>query len=70
MMYIDGNHRPAVILGPLWECVVGKLVSDWPHVFAAPAPRRPPADHLPLQAIRDLAEKVKPLFYRPHSSLY
>ncbi|KAJ2940371.1 hypothetical protein O0L34_g48 [Tuta absoluta] len=28
-----GNHRPVVVLGPLWECVAAKLVSDWPYVF-------------------------------------
>ncbi|KAL0871516.1 hypothetical protein ABMA27_005232 [Loxostege sticticalis] len=50
-----GNHRPVVVLGPLWECVVGKLVSDWPHVFAAPRPHH--RDQVPAQAIRDLAEK-------------
>ncbi|CAH0401058.1 unnamed protein product [Chilo suppressalis] len=43
-----GNHRPVVVLGPLWECVVNKLVSDWPHVFAAPpAPAPAPAPALP-----------------------
>lgn len=38
------------VLGPLRDCVAGKLVSDWPHVFARarPDPR----------ALRDLAEKV------------
>lgn len=29
-----GNHRPVVVLGPMWECVVQKLVSDWPGIFA------------------------------------
>lgn len=77
-----GTTRPVVILGPLWECVCARLVSDWPHVFglvraaplalggAAPALRRGThieprvragCDHLdciPLQDIRDTAEKV------------
>ncbi|CAK1587309.1 unnamed protein product [Parnassius mnemosyne] len=45
-----GSQRPVVVLGPLWECVAGKLVTDWPHVFARarPDPR----------AVRDLADKV------------
>ncbi|XP_026322760.1 disks large homolog 5 [Hyposmocoma kahamanoa] len=76
-----GNHRPVVVLGPLWECVAAKLVSDWPYVFgrvrsepvavcgAAPAlqrgthleprPRRDSThfDCIPLQAVREMAEK-------------
>ncbi|CAH2044278.1 unnamed protein product, partial [Iphiclides podalirius] len=44
-----GSQRPVAVLGPLWECVAGKLVTDWPHVFARarPDPR----------AVRDLADK-------------
>ncbi|XP_050347705.1 disks large homolog 5 isoform X1 [Nymphalis io] len=44
-----GSRRPVAVLGPLRECVAGKLVTDWPHVFARarPDPR----------ALRDLAEK-------------
>lgn len=35
-MYIvaDTSHRPVVILGPMRECLLAKLVSDWPNVFA------------------------------------
>ncbi|XP_028035667.1 disks large homolog 5 [Bombyx mandarina] len=29
------RQRPVVVLGPLWECVAARLVSDWPHVFGA-----------------------------------
>ncbi|XP_045775276.1 disks large homolog 5 isoform X1 [Maniola jurtina] len=45
----DGSRRPVAVLGPLRDCVAGKLVTDWPHVFARarPDPR----------ALRDLAEK-------------
>lgn len=48
----DGSQRPVVVVGPLWECVAGKLVTDWPHVFARarPDPRN----------IRDRADKVRP----------
>ncbi|GBP27676.1 Disks large homolog 5 [Eumeta japonica] len=28
------SHRPVVVLGPMSECVVQKLLSDWPSVFA------------------------------------
>ncbi|CAG9564437.1 unnamed protein product [Danaus chrysippus] len=44
-----GSRRPVAVLGPLRECVAGKLVTDWPHVFARarPDPR----------ALRDLADK-------------
>ncbi|KAG7311968.1 hypothetical protein JYU34_001392 [Plutella xylostella] len=28
------SHRPVVILGPMRECLLAKLVSDWPNVFA------------------------------------
>ncbi|XP_072944694.1 disks large homolog 5 [Epargyreus clarus] len=44
-----GSRRPVSVLGPLRECVAGKLVSDWPHVFARakPDPRM----------LRDLADK-------------
>ncbi|XP_037293076.1 disks large homolog 5 [Manduca sexta] len=60
-----GTQRPVVVLGPLWECVCARLVSDWPHVFGAaragPEPRaRLDCAHLdciPLQAVRDLADK-------------
>ncbi|KAI8439756.1 LOW QUALITY PROTEIN: hypothetical protein MSG28_013443 [Choristoneura fumiferana] len=77
-------HRPVVVLGPLRECVVGKLVSDWAGVFARVRPQplplrgaaleralaqgshlepRPTRDNthydtIPLQAIKDKAEKV------------
>lgn len=88
---VDGRTRPVVVLGPLWECVVARLVGDWAHEFgavrhqplavagAAPAlqrgthlePRlRRDKDHLdciPLQAIRDLAEKVS---HPPHYNTY
>ncbi|KAI8439753.1 hypothetical protein MSG28_013443 [Choristoneura fumiferana] len=76
-------HRPVVVLGPLRECVVGKLVSDWAGVFARVRPQplplrgaaleralaqgshlepRPTRDNthydtIPLQAIKDKAEK-------------
>ncbi|CAH0725462.1 unnamed protein product, partial [Brenthis ino] len=33
-----GSRRPVAVLGPLRECVAGKLVSDWPHVFARARP--------------------------------
>ncbi|KAI8439750.1 hypothetical protein MSG28_013443 [Choristoneura fumiferana] len=77
-------HRPVVVLGPLRECVVGKLVSDWAGVFARVRPQplplrgaaleralaqgshlepRPTRDNthydtIPLQAIKDKAEKL------------
>ncbi|XP_045500224.1 disks large homolog 5 [Colias croceus] len=44
-----GSRRPVAVLGPLRECVAGKLVTDWPHVFVRlrPDPR----------ALRDRADK-------------
>ncbi|KAL4705994.1 hypothetical protein ACJJTC_005680 [Scirpophaga incertulas] len=51
-----GAQRPVVVLGPLRECVVNKLCSDWPHVFATPPSS---GTHAPYDAhaIRHLAEK-------------
>ncbi|KAM3956975.1 LOW QUALITY PROTEIN: MAGUK family member discs large 5 [Aphomia sociella] len=59
-----GSQRPVVVLGPLRDWVVFKLVSDWPHVFGVLAPPAlPPAKypaHLTLlkyRSLRDLADK-------------
>lgn len=60
LIIADPSHRPVVVLGPLWECVVEKVVTDFPNEFCRAAPEPVQLSGVALERALGLGKLLEP----------